>query len=105
MCAIVVLATVCEFIYDLVYEKTPDSKKPLILCFSLITNVKNLYSLKTINDSNKGLQSINGIKLIAIFWTVVSNVYLVGYQPQIRPFISIDLMGSTSIHRIHDLSK
>jgi hypothetical protein len=34
------------------------------------------------------LQSINGIKIIAIIWVVVGNVYLVGYQPQLRSFIS-----------------
>lgn len=83
------LATVLEFAYNLFYgSDTEDSGKPLILYFSLISNVKKLFSLSIDSEESKELQSINGIKVMAILWVVVSNVYLLGYQPQIRAIIS-----------------
>ncbi|XP_054157259.1 uncharacterized protein LOC128955610 [Oppia nitens] len=89
MCGLVGLATGCELFYNLFNDKPIDIEStgaPMIMCFSLISNLKKLYSLKC-KQNDKQLQSINGLKVIAIVWIVMANVYLFGYQPQIRALI------------------
>jgi hypothetical protein len=89
MSTIVVSATVYELLMEYRSEDNQKSIKKSqspILCFSAYSNTKKLFSLKL---RNKDLPSINGIKVITMIWIVISNVYLVGYQPQMRSFISI----------------
>lgn len=64
------------------------SQSPLI-CFSAYSNAKKLFSVKS---PNKDLRFINGIKVITMIWIVTANVYLLGYQPQLKSLISINLI-------------
>ena len=85
LCVVVGLVTFYELVYNLCINKdVKDSDKHFIMCFSVISNVKNLFSLKNNSDENKDLNSLNGIKVMAILWVVVSNVYFLGFQPPLK---------------------
>ena len=89
MCGIIGLATIYEYFYNFMSERNrKDTDKPFIICFSLISNVKNLFSLKKNSEENNDYTSLNGIKVMATLWIVISNVYFLGYQPQLKALIS-----------------
>jgi hypothetical protein len=97
MSTIVVSATVYELLMEYRsedHQKYTEKSQSPILCFSAYSNTKKLFSLKL---QNKDLRSINGIKVITMIWIVTANVYLVGYQPQMRSFISIYFLKYFSI--------